>query len=91
MAPFKKPILFHGLSERVDLKDWEFALIIAALKAYSDEARHRNLAPGVITYTRRLRSRLSGPFARLIKRTKRRHHEIWEQINGASDLTDFCS
>lgn len=85
----RAPELVHGLTERVELKDWEFALLIAALKVYADDAKRRGLSPGVITYARRLRSHLSVPFARLIKRTKRKHFEIWSQIQHSKNLTDF--
>jgi len=85
----RAPELVHGLTERVDLKDWEFALIIAALKVYADDAKRRGLSPGVITYARRLRSHLSVPFAKLIKRTKRTHFQIWSRIQHSKNLTDF--
>jgi len=84
-----KKELVHGLTETVKLKDWEFALLIAALKVYAEDAKRRGLSPGIITYARNLRARLSAPFARLIKKTKRKHHEIWNQIQHAKNLTSF--
>jgi len=84
-----RPELVHGLTETVHLKDWEFAIIIAALKVYADDAKKRGLSPGTVTYARNLRSRLSAPFGRLVKRTKRKHWEIWNKIQHAKDLTEY--
>ena len=71
----RAPELVHGLTEPVELADWDYAIIIAALKLYGarraeegDAARAR--------YADQVREKLRRPFAELVRRTKRRHREL---------------
>jgi len=74
----RAPELVHGLTEAVDLKDWEFAIILAALKGYANEHPE-----GSGTYAVNLSKRLREPFARLIRKTKRKRREILASLNTA--------
>jgi len=87
MARRRKPELVHGLTETVELADWDFAIIISALKLYA-RAKKRAGDAGHYTYARNLAKELRRPFSRLVRRTKRKHREILASISHAQ-LDDF--
>jgi len=74
----RAPELVHGLTETVELKDWDFAIILAALKVYAKE--HHG---GSGTYADNLAKRLRVPFSRLVRRTKRKRREIMASLHTA--------
>lgn len=78
------PELVHGLTETVELKDWEFAIILAALKFYAKN--HEKKATS--TYAQNLAKKLRVPFSQLVIRTKRKHKEILASMN-TDKITDF--
>lgn len=82
--------LVHGLTEAVELKDWDFAILIAALKIYIEDAEAKGKPPAVIGYAKGLRARLRGPFVRLVKRTKREHRRLQNLIDHEKILADFA-
>jgi len=71
----RPPELVHGHTEPVELADWDYAIIIAALKLH----RARKVEEGDMArarYADRIRGKLRRPFAELIRRTKRKHREL---------------
>jgi len=84
-----KKQLVHGLTETVELKDWDFAILQAALKLYIKDARRRGISPAVIAYALRLRKKLRDPFVRLVKRTKREHRRLEMISEHPIDLTAY--
>jgi len=67
--------LVHGLYETVELKDWDFAIILSALKVYADQKAKEGKSVQR-TYALNLAKKLRIPFSKLVKRTKRKHREI---------------
>lgn len=67
--------LVHGLEEAVSLKDWDYAIIISALKRYKvwkeelGDIAHAKYADNLIV-------KIRGPFSRLVRRTKREHRRL---------------
>jgi hypothetical protein len=86
-----KKELVHGLTETVELKDWDFAILIAALKLYIKDAKETGKNPAVIKYAERLHRKLSKPFVRLVKRTKREHRRLENLLTHEKDLTSFLT
>lgn len=84
-----KKELVHGLTETVELKDWDFAIIQASLKLYIKDAKEKGKNPAVIGYAKQLRKKLTRPFARLVKRTKREHRRLENLLTHKKDLTHF--
>lgn len=84
----KEPV--HGLTETVELKDWDFAIIQAALKLYVKDAKEKDKNPAVIAYAKRLQMKLKKPFARLVKRTKREHRRLENFLTHEKDLTHYA-
>jgi len=84
-----KKELVHGLTEKVELKDWDFAIIQAALKLYIKDAKQKGKNPAVIAYARQLRNKLKKPFVRLVKRTKREHRRLENLLTHEKDLLHF--
>jgi hypothetical protein len=80
--------LVHGLTETVELKDWDFAIIQAALKLYIKEAKKRGKISAV-GYAQHLQGKLRRPFVRLVKRTKREHRRLENLLTHEKDLTAF--
>jgi len=72
--------LVHGLSRTVELKDWDFAMIQAALKYYAKNHPSRR------GYIKTLMAKLRTPFVDLVKETKRQHHRIRSSLG--SDTLD---
>ena len=87
--PIRKKELVHGLTETVKLKDWDFAIIQAALKLYIKDAKQKGKNPAVIGYAKQLRKKLKKPFVRLVKKTKREHRRLENLLTHEKDLTDF--
>lgn len=87
VCPMKRELV-HGLTETVELKDWDFAIIQAALKLYVKEARKKGKT-STIRYTQQLQGKLRRPFSRLIKKTKREHRRLESLLTHESDLTAF--
>lgn len=81
----RAPELVHGLTEPVELADWDYAIIIAALKLYRAQ---RAEAGDVVRarYADRITGKLRRPFAELIRRTKRKHREL-KAIGADGQLT----
>ncbi len=73
-----------SLSRTVELKDWGFAMLQAALKYYAKNHPHRR------GYVRTLQEKLRGPFADLVKETKRENHCI-RGSTGCIPLSEFQS
>jgi hypothetical protein len=80
--------LVHGLTETVELRDWDFAIIQAALKLYIKEAKKRGKI-SAIGYAQHLQGKLRRPFVRLVKRTKREHRRLEILLTHDRDLTSF--
>jgi len=70
-----KKELVHGLIETVELKDWDFAIIIAALKLYAEDRRKRGKG-NMATYAEGIIKKLRPPFSNLVRRTKREHRKL---------------
>jgi len=71
----REPELVHGLTEPVELADWDYAIILAALKLY----RCSRLEAGDVTrarYVDHIMGKLRRPFAELVRRTKRKHRKL---------------
>lgn len=79
----------HGLTETVELKDWDFAIIQAALKLYIKDAKRNKKSPAVIGYAMQLRRKLREPFAKLVKRTKREHRRLENLLTHKKALPEF--
>lgn len=86
-----KKELVHGLTETVELKDWDFAIIQAALKLYIKDAKQKGKNPAVIAYAGQLREKLRKPFVNLVKRTKREHRRLQNLLTHEKDLTRFMN
>jgi len=84
----RKPELVHGLTETVELKDWDFAIIQAALKLYIKDAEKKGKTAAV-GYAQQLRRKLRKPFVNLVKRTKREHRRLNCLLTHTKDLTAF--
>lgn len=80
--------LVHGLTETIELKDWDFAIIQAALKLYVKDARRKGKISS-LRYTQQLQGKLKRHFGALIKRTKREHRRIESLLTHENDLTTF--
>lgn len=80
--------LVHGLTETVELKDWDFAIIQAALKLYIKDAKEKGKG-STIAYAQQLQRKLRKPFVRLVKRTKREHRRLENLLTHEKDLIDF--
>jgi hypothetical protein len=78
----------HGLTETVELKDWDFAIIQAALKLYIKDAKEKGKG-STIGYAQQLQRKLRKPFVRLVKRTKREHRRLENLLTHEKDLTHF--
>jgi len=86
----KKEELVHGLTETVELKDWDFAIIQASLKMYikHHKAKGNNLT---VAYTQQLQKKLRIAFVRLIKRTKKEHRFLKSQLTHEKEITQYTS
>jgi hypothetical protein len=80
--------LVHGLTETVELKDWDFAIIQAALKLYIKDAREKG-EWSTIAYAQQLQRKLRKPFVNLVKRTKREHRRLENLLTHERDLLSF--
>lgn len=89
--PRKNRELVHGLTESVDLKDWDFAILIAALKLYIKDAKTTGKSPAVIAYAMQLKEKLRPPFVRLVKRTKREHRRLEILAEHGQDLRAYIN
>jgi hypothetical protein len=85
----RKKELVHGLTETVDLKDWDFAIIQAALKLYIKDAKQKGKSPAVVGYAQQLQKKLKRPFVKLVKRTKREHRRLENLLTHEKDLSHF--
>lgn len=74
--------LVHGLTRSVELKDWDFAIIQAALKYYGKNH------PESRAYVKQLSAKLRRPFASLVKDTKRLHASL-RAAQTTKKVTDF--
>jgi len=74
-----KEELVHGLTETVELKDWDFAIIQAALKLYIKYHQQRGKL-ATVGYAKQLQKRLRKPFVALVKRTKREHRFLENEL-----------
>jgi len=83
-----KKELVHGLTETVELKDWDFAIIQTALKLYAKEKRRQG-DKATAKYADNISAKLKPAFARLVKRTKREHRRLECLLTHKKDLTAF--
>lgn len=80
-----KKKLVHGLTETVKLRDWDFAIIQAALKLYIEKA-NREGKGAQAKYAERIMEKLRPAFVRLVKRTKREHRRLECLLTHEKDL-----
>jgi len=80
--------IVHGLTEPVELADWDYAIIQTALKLYAKEKRRLG-DEAHAKYADRIRAKLRPAFVKLVKRTKLEHKRLENLLTHEKELHQY--